>query len=57
MTGQEAFESIELRFKSGNDVPVTRAQITREEWSAICNLLDEASDLAKLVIELHGYGA
>ena len=30
-----SIESIDLKFKSGNDVPVTRAEITLEEWEAV----------------------
>ena len=30
-----SIKSIDLKFKSGNDVPVTRAEITIEEWEAV----------------------
>ena len=35
MTLEEALESLALKFTSGNDVPVSRAPITREEYDAI----------------------
>lgn len=35
MTAIEAIESMRLKFTSGNEVPVTQAQITAEEWEAI----------------------
>ena len=35
MRPEEAFESLELKFTSGNEVPVTRATILIEEWLAI----------------------
>lgn len=35
MNQREAFESLELKFTSGNSVPVERASITRAEWDAI----------------------
>ena len=35
MTLQKLVEEIELRFKSGNDVPVTRATLKKEEWESL----------------------
>lgn len=35
MTKQEAMESLRLKFTSGNEVKVTRATITREEFEAL----------------------
>ena len=35
MDFQEAYEKLESKFTSGNDIPVERNTITREEWEAI----------------------
>lgn len=47
MTIRDAWESLTLKFKSGNDVPVARAAITREEWDII-----EADSAQEFVIEM-----
>lgn len=31
-------EKVDLRFRSGNSVPITRAHITAEEWAALKKL-------------------
>jgi hypothetical protein len=44
MTFDEMYLNMELKFTSGNDIPVERAIITREEWELIkaeLNRLDE----------------
>lgn len=41
MTSEEVAKSIGDRFKSGNSVPVERAMVTRTEWQAVCDELDE----------------
>jgi len=38
MKPEEAFKSLELKFTSGNKIPVTRATILIEEWMAIKKL-------------------
>lgn len=35
--GLEVLKSLDLRFTSGNDVPVTQAKITKEEYELIRN--------------------
>jgi hypothetical protein len=35
MKWEEAMKSLQLKFTSGNDIPVTRASITREEFEAL----------------------
>ena len=40
MTLEEVFRSLELKFSSGNDVPVERATITRDEYDVIKNFLN-----------------
>lgn len=35
MNVQKIIEDMEARFKSGNEVPVERAHIKREEWNLI----------------------
>lgn len=36
---KKVYKSLELKFKSGNDVPVTRATITLEEWETIKKII------------------
>lgn len=36
---EKVYEDIELKFTSGNKIPVTRATITIEEWSIIKKML------------------
>ena len=38
-----SIKSIDLKFKSGNDVPVTRAEITIEEWEAVMREIEAAN--------------
>lgn len=40
MTLKEAYINLKLKFTSGNDIPVERATITREEWEAIKQKLE-----------------
>lgn len=40
MTFEEAKKSLTLKFTSGNDIDVTRATITDEEWEAIQTEID-----------------
>ena len=35
MEAKEAWENLQLKFKSGNDIPVRQAKITKEEYEAI----------------------
>lgn len=35
MDFNKAYETLELKFTSGNSIPVERNTITREEWDAI----------------------
>jgi hypothetical protein len=35
MTFEEAYKNLTLKFKSGNDIPVTQATITSQQWDAI----------------------
>ena len=35
MTFDEMYQNMELKFTSGNAIPVERATITREEWEMI----------------------
>lgn len=36
-----AIKSLRLKFKSGNDIPVTQATITLDEWEDIQKLIGE----------------
>jgi len=50
MEFKEAYETLESKFTSGNDIPVERATITREEWEAIrsgINILESLYDEIK----------
>jgi hypothetical protein len=38
---KEAIESLTLKFTSGNEIPVDRATILREEWEVIKAELDK----------------
>ena len=49
ITLHDALDSLALKFKSGNSVPVDRATITKEEISVIA---DKLFDLQVLVIDL-----
>ena len=35
MEAKEALEALDLKFSSGNEIPVERATITREEYEAV----------------------
>lgn len=48
MEFSEAYQNLFLKFKSGNDVPVTRATITREEWEAVS---EELRKLDRIISE------
>ena len=39
MKPSKALNSLKLKFESGNEIPVERATITKEEYEAILNLL------------------
>lgn len=39
---RRALLAIGARFRSGNDVPVEKAMVPREEWEALCGALDAA---------------
>ena len=39
----ELIERIDLRFRSGNSIPVERAHITADEWSALKRMADAAA--------------
>lgn len=41
MTPKEALQSLELKFTSGNSIPVERTVITREEYEALLSILEE----------------
>ena len=41
MTADEALKSLKLKFESGNNVPVERATITREEYEPIMSVVTE----------------
>ena len=43
MEFNEAFESLVLKFKSGNEIPVTQATITLGEFEAIAGKIKSAS--------------
>lgn len=45
MNDTELLQSIRLKFKSGNDVPVTRAALTREEYMYIERLVARTKEL------------
>ena len=40
MKPKEAIERLKLKFTSANDIPVSRAVITREEFEAIEKVID-----------------
>ena len=40
MTAQEAYKSLELKFTSANEIPVSRSTISQEEWNAIKNIIE-----------------
>lgn len=39
MNIEKVIDNLELKFTSGNSVPIDRAAITREEWEAIKEFL------------------
>lgn len=41
MNADDAINKLKLKFSSGNSVDVDRAVITKEEWEAIKNLIDD----------------
>ena len=40
MTAHEAIVNLNLKFSSGNDIPIRRATITIGEWTAILPILE-----------------
>lgn len=40
MTFEKVYEKLELKFTSGNQVPVERTVITKEEWNEIKEYVD-----------------
>lgn len=44
MIFSEALKSLKLKFTSGNEIPVERAQITREEFESLLNELDRLQE-------------
>ena len=40
----EALDSLKEKFSSGNDIPIERATITREEFEAIMSVFDTITD-------------
>lgn len=46
MPSVKAVEVVDLYFRSGNDVPVQRANVSKEEWEAVKEYIDllEASE-------------
>jgi hypothetical protein len=38
---EDAFKSLSLKFSSGNNIPVERATILREEWDAIRSIVEK----------------
>lgn len=51
----EAMESINLRFKSGNDVPVQRAYVTAAEWDLVRRYISALRRLLGHRVELQGH--
>lgn len=50
-----SIESISLKFKSGNDVPVSEARVTREEWeSATAEIAADIMTLQTANAEIYG---
>lgn len=47
----DIIETVALRFKSGNDVPVTRAHITADEFSQLIAERDHYHDLFKAAVK------
>ena len=41
---EDVIKSLTLKFTSGNDVDVTRATITRDEWEVIKTELEQSHD-------------
>lgn len=46
MPSVKAIEVVDLYFRSGNDIPVQRANVSKEEWEAVKEYIDllEASE-------------
>ena len=46
MPSVKAVEVVDLYFRSGNDIPVQRANVSKEEWEAVKEYIDllEASE-------------
>ena len=40
MNIEKVIDNLELKFTSGNSVPIDRAAITREEWEVIKSVLN-----------------
>jgi lipoate-protein ligase A len=40
MTAEEALQALREKFTSGNNIPVERSVITRDEWEAIVRAFD-----------------
>ena len=55
MSINEAIESIDLRFKSGNEVPVQRASVTAAEWDVVRRYISELRRLLGHRVELQGH--
>lgn len=50
----ESIEEIDLLFKSGNDVPVTRATITLEQWEAVKANMEMTEERAREILNQDG---
>lgn len=46
--------NIRLKFRSGNEIPVPEARITRAEWESVERLLNEANELLSLCVDKYG---
>lgn len=47
--------NIRLKFRSGNEIPVPEARVTRAEWESVERLLNEANELLSLCVDKYGY--
>ena len=52
MEFKEAYETLESKFTSGDDIPVERATIKREEWEAIKNEINILESLEEKYDEM-----
>lgn len=41
MSSVKAVEVVDLYFRSGNDIPVQRANVSKEEWEAVKEYIEE----------------